>query len=296
MPKLCFIVNPTAGHGRAAKTWKQIEPLASSLGEFAVKFTEHPGHGRELAQEAAQAGFDRVVALGGDGTVNEVASGLVGTPAAFGLVPTGTGNDFMKAAGIPKDPAESVRAAFQGRRVPVDVGLADGSRYFFNVAGVGFDAEVMRRVNGYGPVLKAFGGSLPHLMGVVGALFDFRGVDVEVELDGRPLAIPKMLLMAVGVGQYFGGGMKILPHARIDDGLFDVLWGENLSRLELMGLLAQVFKGAHEGHHKVHTAQARRVTVRASHPAWIQVDGEVIGQLPITLELLPKALEVLLPG
>lgn len=295
MPRLCFIVNPTAGHGRALKTWKQIEPLVASLGDYVVKFTEHPGHGQELAREAAQEGFDRVVALGGDGTVNEVASGLVGTAAAFGLVPTGTGNDFRRAAGIPKDPVEAVRTVFQGQPVPMDVGLAGGRRYFFNVAGAGFDAEVMRRVNGYGPVLKSVGGVLPHLLGVAGTLLHLHGSNARAALDGQSIEIPNMALMVAGIGQYFGGGIKIFPHAVTNDGLFDVIWGENLSRGELVSILAKIFSGEHENHPKVHIARARRISMAADSPMAVQVDGELIGQLPIDLELLPGALQVVLP-
>lgn len=297
MPRLCFIVNPTAGHGRALATWNRIEPLAASLGEYAVKFTEGPGHGKELARAAALEGFDRVVVLGGDGTVNDVANGLVRSPAALAVVPTGTGNDWVRTAGVPRDPEAAVRIAFSGRRAKSDVGLVvEQQRYFFNVTGLGFDAEVIRRVNQYGPVLKSFGGALPHLLGVVGALFHFTGAPVRFELDGQPLESPRMLLMAVGIARYFGGGMKILPHAEIDDGLFEIVWGEDLSRLELIGLVGKIFSGGHEGHPKVRFARGRRIVAFSDRPVAVQMDGDLIGQLPITMELLPGALDVILPA
>ncbi|HWI52648.1 MAG TPA: diacylglycerol kinase family protein, partial [Symbiobacteriaceae bacterium] len=222
MPRLCFIVNPTAGHGRALKTWKRIEPLVATLGEYGVKFTEQPRHGEELARQAAAEGFDRVVALGGDGTLNEVGNGLMGTGAAMAVVPVGTGNDWVRTVGIPRDPEVAVKIAFNGRRVPMDVGLAVGYRYFFNIAGIGFDAEVSRQVNDYGPVLKAVGGTLPSLLAIAGTLFRFMGAPVKFQLDEQSSEIPRMLLMAVGIARYYGGGMYILPDAVIDDGLFDI--------------------------------------------------------------------------
>jgi diacylglycerol kinase (ATP) len=294
--RLCFIVNPTAGHGRALQTWKRIEPLAASLGTYAVKFTAHPRHGEELARQAAAEGFDRVVALGGDGTLNEVGNGLVGSKAALAVVPTGTGNDWVRTARIPMDPEAATRIAFQGRRMQTDVGRAVGYRHFFNIAGIGFDAEVSRRVNDYGPVLKAIGGTLPSLLGIVGTLFRFTGAPVRVELDGNVQTIPRMLLMAVGICRYYGGGMNILPDAQMDDGLFDIAWGNDLGRAELVGLVGKIYKGGHVGHPKVGFSRARSVTATADRPVAFHLDGDVAGNLPVTFELLPRALDVMLPG
>lgn len=295
MPRLCFIVNPTAGHGRALKTWKRIEPLVASLGEYGVKFTERSRHGEELARIAAGEGYDRVVALGGDGTINEVGNGLMGTRAAMAVVSVGTGNDWIRTVNIPKDPEAAVRIAFNGRRVPMDVGLAVGYRYFFNIAGIGFDAEVSRRVNDYGPVLKAIGGTLPSLLAIGGTLFSFMGAPVRVQLDDRTLEIPRMLLMAVGIARYYGGGMYILPEAVIDDGQFDLAWGEDLGRAELIRLVGKIYKGGHVGHPKVSFARGRRITATSTQRVAFHLDGDVAGNLPVTFEILPGALDVILP-
>ncbi|MGE5674861.1 MAG: diacylglycerol/lipid kinase family protein [Mycobacterium leprae] len=296
MPRLCFIVNPTAGHGRALKTWKQVEPVAASLGEYGVKFTERPRHGEELARQAAAEGYDRVVALGGDGTLNEVGNGLVGTNAAMAVVPTGTGNDWVRTVGIPRDPVVATQIAFNGRVIHSDVGLAHGYRYFFNIAGIGFDAEVSRRVNDYGPVLKTIGGTLPSLLGIAGTLFHFMGARTDVRLDGQPRTIPQMLLMAVGIARYYGGGMKVLPDAMLDDGQFEVVWGEDLTRLQLIRLAAQIYDGGHVGHPKVTFARCQRVEATADTPVAFHLDGDVVGNLPVTFELIPGALKVVVPS
>ncbi|MDF2630486.1 MAG: hypothetical protein K0R39_4317 [Symbiobacteriaceae bacterium] len=295
MPRICFIVNPTAGHGRALKTWQRIEPLVASLGEYGVKFTERPRHGEELARQAAAEGYDRVVALGGDGTLNEVGNGLMGTKSALAVVPMGTGNDWVRTVGIPRDAEAAVRIAFGGRRVPMDVGLAVGYRYFFNIAGIGFDAEVSRQVNDYGPVLKAVGGTLPSLLAIVGTLFKFNGVPVKVQKDEETMEIPRMLLMAVGIARYYGGGMNILPDAVIDDGKFDIAWGFDLGRSELVSLVGKIYKGGHVGHPKVRFTQARRIAATSTQRVAFHLDGDVAGNLPVTFELLPGALDVIIP-
>jgi diacylglycerol kinase (ATP) len=295
MPRLCFIVNPTAGHGRALKTWQRIEPIARQLGEYGVKFTERPRHGEVLAREAAAEGFDRVVALGGDGTLNEVGNGLMGTGSALAVVPTGTGNDWVRTAGIPREAEAATRIAFQGRRVPMDVGLAVGYRYFFNIAGIGFDAEVSRRVNDYGPVLKAIGGTLPSLLAIAGTLFSFMGASVKVQMDEKTMEIPRMLLMAVGIARYYGGGMNILPDAVLDDGLFDVAWGASLGRAELVSLVGKIYKAQHVGHPKVSFARCTRITATSTERVAFHLDGDVAGNLPVTFELLPGALDVIIP-
>ncbi len=295
MPRVCFIVNPTAGHGRALKTWKRIEPLAATMGEYMVQFTERPRHGEELARKAAIEGYDRVAALGGDGTLNEVGNGLMGTGAALAVVPTGTGNDWVRSVGIPRDPEAATRIVFEGRLAKMDVGLAHGYRHFFNIAGIGFDAEVSRQVNDYGPFMKAIGGTLPSLMGIVGTLFRFPGAPVRFDLDGQSFERRRLLLMAVGIARFYGGGMKILPDAQIDDQLFDIAWGEDLGRMELINLVGKIYAGEHVGHPKVTIVRGRHLTATSTQRVAFHLDGDVAGDLPVTFELLPHALDVVLP-
>lgn len=295
MPRCCFIVNPTAGHGRTLKTWKRIEPLAAQLGEYGAKFTERPRHGEELARQAAAEGYDRVIVIGGDGTLNEVGNGLLGTGAAMGVVPTGTGNDWVRTVGIPRDPEAATRIAFQGRLAKTDAGVAVGYRHFFNIAGIGFDAEVSRRVNDYGPILKMIGGTLPSLLGIGGTLFRFTGARIHLQVDDQPREVGRLLLMAVGLARYYGGGMLILPDAVLDDGQFEVAWGEDLGRIELLSLVGKIYKGGHVGHPKVRFTRAQRITASSDTPVAFHLDGDVAGNLPVTFQLLPGALDIVVP-
>jgi diacylglycerol kinase (ATP) len=293
LSRVCFIVNPTAGFGRALKTWKRIEPLAASLGEYGVKFTERVRHGEVLAREAAQEGYDRVVAVGGDGTLNEVGNGLMGTSAALAVIPTGTNNDWVLTVGIPKDTLEATRLVFAGRRAKCDVGLAVGYRHFFNIAGIGFDAEASQRVND--SLLKRFSPTLSTLGAIATTLFRFTGVSVQVQLDDQKLDIDKLLLMAVGITRYYGNGMKILPNAEIDDGLFEIVWAQDMGRGELISLVGKLYKAGHVGHPKVHFARGRQFTATSAQSVAFHLDGDVVGHLPVSFSIFPGALDIIRP-
>lgn len=296
MAQPCFIVNPAAGHGRALRMWKRtIEPLASTLGRYGVKFTERPRHGEELARQAAQEGYDRVVAVGGDGTINEVGNGVIGTGAALTAIPGGSSNDWLRTLGMAKSATDATRVAFQGRVVKSDVGLVVGCRHFINIAGVGFDAEVTRRVNLYGPVFKAIPGKLPSLLAIAATLYRFGGVDVVAEIDGEKRALERVLLIAVGVCRYYGGGMMILPEAVFDDGQFDILWGQHLTRTELIGLVAKTYSGRHVGHPKTTMTRGRRIVVESESRVAYHLDGDVAGDLPVTIEIVPAGLDIVVP-
>ncbi len=300
MARVCFIVNPTAGHGRAAKRWEKAEPVVARLGSYAVKFTERPMHAGELARRAVAEGYDRIAVFGGDGTMNETGNGLVGTGAAMAIVPTGTANDLARSFPIPWKTEDAVRLAFEGRRMPIDVGLVRGpdggdGRFFFNMVGAGFDAEVAGRTNDLGPWLKVAGGTIPTVVALVLTLFSYRNPSVTLVMDGREITVPKLVLSAVGVCRFIGGGMMLLPQAIPDDGQFDVMWAHEFGKLELLGIVAKTYKGGHVGHPRIHFARATRVSVSSSQPLLWHVDGEVGGHLPMTVEIRPKALDVIVP-
>jgi YegS/Rv2252/BmrU family lipid kinase len=299
MPRVCFIVNPAAGHGRAKKNWEKVKPLVDSFGgDHTVRFTERPMHAAELAGRAAEEGCERVVVFGGDGTLNEAGNGLVGTGVALALVPTGSANDWVRQFSIPMAIDEAVRLALNGRRASIDVGLVEsqhGRRYFFNMIGAGFDAEAADKVNRLGPLLKAVPGTLPTVVCVILTLFTYRYPTITLRIDGEERDIPKAVLSAFGICGYVGGGMMILPGAVPDDGLFDVLWAHGISRPGILGLLTKIYKGKHVDHPGIEMTRARRVEVSSSLPLIWHMDGEIGGRLPISVEVVPKALDVILP-
>lgn len=292
----CFILNPTAGHGRAVQTWRKVESLAQAAGEYGIKVTQRPRHGEELAREAVAEGYDRVIVLGGDGTVNEVIQGLVHTEVPLAVIPTGTGNDWVRTADVPREISKAFEIAYEGRVARHDVGLVHGQRYFMNIAGVGFDAEVSRFMNDHARMVKVIPGTLPSLISIVGTLFRFRGAPMSCIIDGERIEVPKLFLMAVGINQYYGGGMQILPQAEPADGYFDLVWADDLPLADLPSLMGRIYKGQHLDHPKVQSRRAKRIRVESPQNVAYHLDGDVAGQTPVEFELIPQALSVMLPA
>ena len=234
MPAL-FIVNPAARGGRGARAESRIRTALATLDTGAeIVRTDAPGQAEVLAAEAARDGFTPVVAVGGDGTVHEVVNGLLRTPQPtlppdFGVVPTGSGNDFARTVHLPRKIESAVSAILQGPRRTVDVGRC-GNRVFLNAAGVGFDAEVVGVMARAGPLLRS-SGPLLYPLAVVRALPRYTVQPMSVELDGQSLE-RRALLVAVANGSYYGGGFRICPAADPGDGWLDVCVLGDLNMLE----------------------------------------------------------------
>jgi YegS/Rv2252/BmrU family lipid kinase len=288
--RTAFVVNPTAGGGRARRVWERVRPHLDGLGPWTVAFTRRPGHATSLARAAAEAGDGRVVVVGGDGTVSEAVNGLVGTRVPLGVVPAGGGNDFARSLALPADPVRAARLAVRGTARAVDLGdvrLGARRRCFANVSGVGFDAEVAAAIARAGAT--RFGGRLAHVLGVLSAVRRFRPVPVRLTLDGRAFE-RTVLLAVVANGRSFAGGMLVAPDARLDDGLLDVWLGGELTPLETLALLPRLYAGTHSGHPKVESYRCREVEVRSDERLLCHADGEVIGETPARFTVHPGGL------
>ena len=288
-------MNPTGGRGAARKVWAGVLDACDLGGDIEVCVTERAGQGTEIARAAAREGLERVVAVGGDGTVNEVANGLFGTDTALAVVPAGTGNDWVRTIGVPRDPVAALEVALNGRLAVTDVGEAVGHRYFVNVAGVGFDAEVARCIGEAGGLLAKLGPTPRYISSVLKTFFGYRGGDVAATVDRAERRLDKMFLMAVAVGRFYGSGMMIAPDAKIDDGLFDLVWGCDVRMHELPVIMKRIFTGAHLSHPKIDCAQCREITLVSSAPLPFHLDGDVAGTLPVTFRIHDKALKIVVP-
>lgn len=293
------IVNPTAGNGRARRLGQRLNDLFAVHGiRCHVRVTEAPGHGTELAAEAARDRWDGIVAIGGDGTVQEAVNGLLDSPIPLGIIPVGTGNDFARNLGIPRDP-DRAAAVIGARRVRrVDLGEVNGRRYV-QVAGVGFDAQVAAMVSANRSRLPG-GGALPYLWGALHQLMTFQNRELTITLQGsegeQEVRRVPALMTAVGNSRFYAGGLKICPEARVDDGLLDVCIIGDLNRWQRVEVLARVFSGAHVRHPKVQYTRARALHIEGPRDLLIQADGQIIGNLPATLRALPQAITVFAPG
>jgi len=291
MERLAFIVNPVAGSGRVRRLWPGLEAeLRRRRVPWDLFETEGPGHGIELARQAAAAGYAAVVAVGGDGTLNEVVNGVGTDGVPVGFIPLGTGVDFPRTAGVPRQPQEALEVVLARRVTRIDVGVVN-DRLFCNVAGAGFDAQVAARVNESG---NKRGGPIPYIKAVFQTLFTYQNAPFRITLDGVAHEVTSLLL-AVGNGRFYAGGMMICPQADLRDGQFDVVIAGNISKIGTLLTLPRVFSGAHLHHPLITYQRARRVVVEGPTHLRIQADGELVGHLPATFELRPAALPMLLP-
>lgn len=294
-----IIVNPVASGGKVGKAWPHLQQLLLQGGlQFAAELTQCPGHATELARQALDAGYRHIVCVGGDGTVNEVVNGLVvegciPSAVVLSIIPGGTGSDFTRILGFARDPAQVCRVALGKNTRRVDIGeiqcTRDGkptTRYFVNVAGLGFDSEVCARVN---RMSKRIGGTIPYLVGLVTTLFSYTNKDVRVTFDNQQRE-GRFNSVVICNGQYFGGGMWIGPKAAADDGIFDIVILKDLNKLEFLINVPRVYKGTHLTHPKVESFQAREVHVEAKQNMFIQAEGELVGEAPATFRILPGAL------
>ena len=266
-----IIVNTVAGHGKALKVAARVEVwLKAHDIDYTVVYTEYPGHATELAKACGDRGDPRLFCVGGDGTVYEVANGLAGSGTSLGVIPGGTGNDFARSLGLPKDPVAVMDALLSAPARAVNVCRLN-ERVFLNVCGAGFDVEVVAACNR----VKHLGqGMLPYLYGVLHTLFTYKPRHFTIDLDGERRQGP-LLLVAVANGQYFGGGMHVAPMARLDDDLLDVIMVQPLSRLRILRLLPKLIDGSYIKLTGV-VEHRRCSSVRIASPGMrMQMDGEI---------------------
>jgi diacylglycerol kinase (ATP) len=303
--KAAFIVNPASANGTTGKRWPAIWERISAHGpEHSALLTARPGHATELAADALAAGADTLVAVGGDGTLSEVANGFFAGPepypnAALGLLPFGTGGDFRRTLGIPID-LDAAIECINGRRLrTIDVGriemqgLDGGSvvRFFINIADAGIGGVVVERVN---RTSKVFGGKASFLYGSIATLLSYRPQLVEVKTAERSWA-GRAQNVVVANGQYFGGSMHVAPAAEPDDGQFDLVIFGDIARLEAIRSINDIYKAKHVENPKVTGWRSSRVEVTSQERVLIDVDGEMCGTLPAVFEVLPKAISVVVP-
>jgi diacylglycerol kinase (ATP) len=302
MTRIVFLVNPASGNGATGRRWSELARRASALGlNGETLLSERPGHLTELAEQAARGGADLLVAVGGDGTLNEVVNGLVraGTTTELATIPLGTGMDFVRTYGIPSRFEDAVRTAVEGVPRRVDVGRvayrtwsgADAERYVCNVGSVGMSAAVAQRANG---MSKALGGKATFFYALVRVFLAWQNTVIDVDLDGRKRSA-RMHDVIVANGQYHGGAMRLAPEAKPDDGLFDVLLIGDVTKGDFATTAPKLYKGTHLSHPKVDLERARVVAVDAAETLPIELDGEQVGTTPARFEVVPGALRLRVP-
>jgi YegS/Rv2252/BmrU family lipid kinase len=308
-PRTVVIVNPKAQGGATGRDWPHLADKIRRAGvAFDEAITQERGDATRLAREALKAGAERVVALGGDGTTNEVMNGFfeAGKPVASGpngaalaLLPYGTGGDFRKTVGISKELDKAIAVLAGDRRRTIDVGridLADGVRMFINIASFGMSGVVDRMVN---QSKKRFG-KLSYLAATTRGMMRYDNKRVRMTFDGVASDALEMTINTVAVanGKYFGGGMMMAPDAELDDGFFDVVAIGDVGMLDMMLSSRALYKGTHLHKKEVSARRARTVLAEPATPGDVvelDVDGETPGNLPATFSIVPAALSLVVP-
>lgn len=273
MGEILFIVNPVAGGGKAKDLIPLIEEVMDEhKKDYEIILTSEPKEAIEIAEKSVD-NFDTIVAVGGDGTVNEVARGLINMgKGTLGIIPGGTGNDMAKSLGINMDPKEALIVLSKGVKKDIDIGKINGYK-FLNIASVGFDAEVVfNNVN----IKKKIKSGISYAVSVIYTLLSFKSKKVEIEIDGEIIE-DNIILMAVGNGKYYGGGMKILPMADVDDGFFHICIVSGIGKIKLLFLFPTIFKGNHIKYNKyVKIYKSKNIKVKSSENILLNIDGELV--------------------
>ena len=297
-----IIVNPASADGRTGHRWaRTAELFQRRLPPFEAVFTKAPQQAGELARQAVEQGAETIGVHGGDGTVNEVINGLLSgpnpLPLPLALLPSGTGADLVRSLGIPHSLPQAAVQAAGGRLRSVDVCLAEFldlqkkpcRRYFVNVTDIGFGGEVVRHVNGHS---KRLGGRISFLIGLLATLFRYRNKPIRVSLDEQPPFAVRASSIVIANGQYFGGGMWVAPTARVDDGRLEVIVVGDVTKREVLTNIPRLYRGTLAGHPKVQTFQAQSVLLESTEEVFIDMDGELVGCLPVRFVTLPGKIKI----
>jgi diacylglycerol kinase (ATP) len=285
------IINPTAGNGRALKARGKVEAELHKRGlSFQTSITKRPGHATELARRiASEESEPRVVVVGGDGSFNEVANGLVGSQAVMYFVSCGTGNDYVRVLNLPKDPVEAFALQLGSSVRSVDAGLIN-DRLFLNVSGTGFDIEVLRQMRAFS---ARFRGLICYLLGLISALRLFKPIEARITLDGRTFT-QKLTIFEVANGRYFGGGMMVSPLSDPADGLFDIVYVDAVSRWQILRLLPMFVTGKFLSLPITHHLRAKEVVIE-SPGMTIELDGELVAVDRAHYRIVPGGLRIACP-
>lgn len=295
------IVNPMSRGGAAGKTWPILYRLLRSTGlPFDCELMQGQGHGIDLARDAVTKGYNLVIAVGGDGTVNEVVNGLTDENgrcrAALGIISAGTQNDIARMLGIPRDYLRACQLFKRFETARIDIGAVECTynneirrRYYISTAGIGFVTDV---IEGSIPHtrLKVIGGGIPYAIGVIPKVFEYENKDVLICIDGEK-SEERYFSIVVNNGRYLGGG-RAFPDATPYDGLLDVAIIGNVSKMEALLNFPLFFTGTYYDPQKIKLHKARNVIVDSPQRLPIQIDGEIVGLTPAVFRVIPSALEV----
>ncbi|MEX0986131.1 MAG: diacylglycerol kinase family protein [Bacteroidales bacterium] len=301
------IVNPAAGGGKAGRDWPGIELLLNSHGLVHDSVTTNRRlHAMVLTREKIEAGYSKIIVVGGDGTMNEVINGVFAqkrlptTEVMLGLISVGTGNDWGKMFNIPADYEAAIETIKNQKTFVQDAGVVTYTRsnktwqrYFINIAGMGFGARVVARSN----IMKDRGKSGPGLYfaTLFTSLIRYRSIRAQIEIDGNAFR-RKVFSMNVGIGRYNGGGMIQIPDAIADDGLYSITLIKKMGKLRVIANIKKLYNGKITQHRRVESYTGKVINVDSPSLLQLETDGETLGHSPIAFQIIPRSVKVIANG
>lgn len=273
MDRRLFIINPVAGGGKAKKLLPVIDKYMVKTGKiYDIVLTSRPKEATIISKQAIEKGYTTIVAVGGDGTINEVAIGILESgKGTLGIIPSGTGNDLARTLNIPFDPIEAMDIIIKGNKKQIDIGFVNNNP-FLNIASIGLDSEVVKNTEKIKIRIRS---RIAYVIGVLSTLFNFKDKRVQLEIDDVSMD-KNIFLIAVGNGKYYGGGLKILPMAIAEDGYFHVCVINKASKIKLLFLFPSIFKGKHIKFRKdVEIFKAKKIKIVTEEKTYLNIDGEI---------------------
>jgi len=298
------IVNPNAGKRKGEKDWLEIAAQLTAAGiQYVSVFTEHRGHAVVLTRKYVENGYRNIIVVGGDGTLNEVVNGIF-TQAhvptekiTLAMIPVGTGNDWCRMFNIPGDYKQAIKLITKRKIFTQDTGTIkyissegeEKTRYFINMAGMGFDALVAKKTNKQKDLGKS--NPLSYVVNILSSLFVYTSTKVTILLDGEKV-ISDIFSMSVGICQYNGGGMKQAPDALPDDGLFDLTLIKPIGKFKIVRNIIKLFDGSFTNLPEVSTFRSSKIIIHSEPSMFMEADGESLGHTPFVFNILRQSLNV----
>ncbi|MDT8717410.1 diacylglycerol kinase family lipid kinase [Clostridium sp. 19966] len=291
--KYLFIVNPKAGKGRGLQYIENIKHIIDNKIDYRIEVTNKSGHATEIARKYSHDEEYIICSVGGDGTLNEVVNGMAGGKSTLAIIPTGSGNDFVRTI----YPKYILKDLFS-KVICGDTKLVDlikiNEKYFLNIASVGLDADVAYNAIKF-KKNKFISGSMAYMLSVFKTLLNKRGTWVKLNIDGTQYDYKKLLLIAISNGKSYGGGIHITPQAEVDDGFADICMIENLRLLRIFRMMPKLFRAQHLQVKEVKMYKAQEIEIEGRSEFKVNVDGEIVSASNIKIQVIPKALKIIIP-
>ena len=287
-----LIVNPVSGRGAALRNLNAIEQLLNERGlEYRIEQAAGRMDASVIARNAIQEKPEAIIAVGGDGTLFEIANGMAGSDVPLLFVSSGTGNDFVRVLNLPKDPIAALKLQLDTPLCKIDIGKMNDT-YFLNVSGTGFDVEVLRYVDAF---KDRYSGLKAYMYALVKAIRNYRPMTAYVSFDGGEELRMQFAILSVGNGRYIGGGMNAVPDAVVNDGLFDVVIVKPVKKIMILPLIAFYIAGKHVRMKLAKVQRCKKLRIRREDTTF-NLDGELICSNVAEYQILPGALNVRIPN